>query len=420
MDKRSFLKHLAAFGISAPAIFARLDRLVDTVTHRSPEEVAGDETFWAEVRSAYRLKPDYINLENGYYNIMPEEILEHYLHHVRRVNYQGSYYMRMVQFDNKAWITKQLADLVGCAPTEVAITRNTTESLDLIIGGQHWEPGDEAVMADQDYGAMLDMFELQAQRHGIVNRIVQLINHPRSDSEIVELYANAITPKTRLLMVCHIINITGQVLPVRRICEMAHERGVDVMVDGAHAVGQLVFTIPELGCDYYGSSLHKWLSVPLGAGLLYVKKDKIPGLWPLFAELGRAPDDIRRLNHTGTHPVPTDLAIGNAIEFYQRLGPERKEARLRYLQQYWTNKVRNLPGILLNTPQNVERTCAIANVGIEGMQPQELAQTLLKKYRIWTVGIDRPCVRGVRITPNVFTTTRELDVLVWALTELTA
>jgi selenocysteine lyase/cysteine desulfurase len=256
------------------------------------------------------------------------------------------------------------------------------------------------------------------KRFGVVNKVISIPNHPKSDDEIVQLYANAITPKTKLLMVCHMINITGHILPVRKICDMAHSKGVEVMVDGAHAVAHIQFSMKDLNCDYYGSSLHKWLSVPLGAGLLYVKKDKISKIWPRFADWNKDDDDIRRLNHTGTHPVHTDLAVGNAIEYYYRLGPERKEARLRYLQRYWSDQVRDLPHILLNTPREEHRSCGIANVGIKGMKPADLAKALLKKYNIWTVAIDTAGVSGCRITPNIYTSTRELDVFVKALKEM--
>jgi selenocysteine lyase/cysteine desulfurase len=243
-------------------------------------------------------------------------------------------------------------------------------------------------------------------------------NHPQTDDEIVNLYASAITEKTKLLMVCHMINITGQILPVRKICDMAHQRGVHVMVDGAHSFAHIKFAIPDLDCDYFGSSLHKWLSVPLGAGILYVKKDKIAGLWPLFAEGKRKPDDISRLNHVGTHPVHTDLTIADAIDFYNIIGIDRKEARLRFLQNYWTSKVRDLPNVILNTPADPARSCGIANVGIKGMKPADLSDKLFKNYKIYTADIDGAGVHGCRITPNVYTTTSDLDVLVQALKEI--
>jgi selenocysteine lyase/cysteine desulfurase len=368
----------------------------------------------------YKLKPNYINLENGYYCIQPQEILEKYVEHIREVNLQGAHYMRTVQFDNKKKAADAIAGLVECDPECVVITRNTTESLDMIIGGQDWRAGDEAVMAEQDYGAMLDMFKQVAKRYGVVNKIVSLPLHPKSDDEIVEQYANAITPRTRLLMVCHMVNITGQILPVRKICDMAHSRGVEVMVDGAHALAHIRFSLPDLDCDYYGSSLHKWLSVPLGAGMLYVRKDHISKVWPIFADAGKAENDILRLNHTGTHPAATDLTIADAVGFYNKIGAQRKEERLRYLQTYWTSRVRHLPNIILNTPEDPARHCAIGNVGIRGMKPADMADILLKKYGIYTVAIDSAGVHGCRITPNVYTTTGELDQLVAALTEMQA
>jgi selenocysteine lyase/cysteine desulfurase len=307
-------------------------------------------------------------------------------------------------------MAEKLGTLLGCSADELVITRNTTESLDTIIAGFPWKAGDEAVMAEQDYGAMLDMFKQVAKRHGVVNKIVSIPNHPKSDEEIVELYANAISSNTKLLMVCHMVNITGQILPIKKICEMAHSKGVDVLVDGAHAVAHIQYNIKDLGCDYYGASLHKWLSVPLGAGMLFVKKEKIKKIWPLIADSPKDEDDISRLNHTGTHPVATDLTISDSIDHYNMIGAARKEARLRYLQLYWTSKVRNLPNVVINTPAEESRSCGIANVGIKGMKPALLAETLLKKYKIFTVAIDYANVQGCRITPNLYTTTKELDV----------
>lgn len=416
MQKRSFLKGLALVGLSTPFSAGALDSWIQLAANRSTTEIAADEDFWAGIRGGYNLKPEYINLENGYYNILPKEILENYIRHIREVNYQGSYYMRTVQFDNKKNMAAKVAELAGCSPGELILTRNTTESLDMIIGGFKWNAGDEAIMAEQDYGSMLEMFKQVGKRYGVVNKIISLPNHPASDDEIVTLYADAITPKTKLLMVCHMVNITGQILPVRKICDMAHSKGVQVMVDGAHAVAHIQYKIPDLHCDYYGASLHKWLSTPLGVGMLYVKKENIGKIWPLLAEGER--DDISRLNHIGTHPVHTDLAVADAIDFYHKIGAERKEARLRYLQQYWSSKVRNLPNVIVNTPADPSRSCGIANVGIEGMKPAEMADILLKKYKIYTVAIDGANVHGCRITPNVFTTTAELDVLVKALTEM--
>ena len=420
MNKRSFLKGLAMAGLATPLSGKAMSSWIDQFNSFTAADLAGNEDFWAGIRNGYKLKPDYINLENGYYNFLPESLLESFISHVREVNYQGSYYMRTVQFDNKKNIASRLASIAGCSAEELIITRNTTESLDMIIGGIHWKEKDEAVMAQQDYGSMLEMFNLVAKRYGVVNKIISVPNHPSSDEEIVTLYANAITSKTRLLMISHMINITGQILPVRKICDMAHSKGVDVMVDGAHAFAHIQYNIPDLHCDYYGASLHKWLSTPLGAGILYVKKGKTEKIWPLLAEGDKEANDISRLNHIGTHPVHTDLAIANAIDYYTKIGADKKEARLQFLQKYWTDKVRGIPRVTVNTPVDPARSCGIANVGIKGMKPETLAETLMKKYKIFTVAIDNATanVQGCRITPNLYTTPQELDVLVKALGEM--
>jgi selenocysteine lyase/cysteine desulfurase len=414
MDKRTFLKKATVLGMGTFIASSQVQRAcaaVESAGSNSPAD------YWDSIRAGYQLPTDFINLENGYYCIQPQEILQRYLEHIAEVNKLGAYYMRTVQFDNKKRAATKLATTLGCPEDQLIITRNTTESLDMIIAGLPWQPSDEAVMAVHDYGAMLDMFEQVAKRHGILNKKVTVPLHPQTDEEIVQVYERAITARTRLLMVCHMVNITGQILPVKKICDMAHKKGVLVMVDGAHAIAHLKFRIDELNCDFYGASLHKWLSVPLGAGMLYVAKAQIPNVWPLLAEAPKEPTDIARLNHTGTHPAATDLTIVDAIDYYTAIGAARKEERLRYLQRYWTQKVRQLPNVMMYTPEAPERSCAIATVGVKSKTPAELADYLLKKHRIYTVAIDNNGVKGCRITPNIYTTLAELDTLVVALKE---
>lgn len=418
MNKRGFLRTLG--GASVGLSLGDMAPLFAEVQGTPPSELAVDERFWAGIRAKFKLKPDYINLENGYYCMQPQAVLEAFIARVREVNTEASYYMRTRQYAEKDAVRARLAALAGCSPDELIITRNTTESLDTVIAGFDWKAGDEAVMAEQDYGAMLDMFDLQARRYGMVNRRVSLPLDPKSDDEIVSLYQGAITPRTRLLMVCHMVNISGHILPVRKIADMAHARGVQVMVDGAHAFAHLEFAIPDLDCDYYGASLHKWLGANLGAGILFVRRDRIGKLWPIYGDRNFEDGDIRKLNHTGTHPVHTDLAIMNAIDFHESIGIRRKEARLRHLQNHWTGQVRGHARIRLNTPTDPKRSCAIANVGIEGIPPRDLAKTLLERHRIWTVGIQAANVHGVRITPHLFTTTAELDAFVAALKTIAA
>ncbi|MCL6267582.1 aminotransferase class V-fold PLP-dependent enzyme [Flagellimonas myxillae] len=417
MKKRQFLKRLgqAAMATSMVPFAARGQELFPELP---PYPSGNGEDFWERIRQDYALKPDYINLENGYYCITPKPIMDSLQQYTQMVNYQGSYYMRTRQWDDKEKVTARLAKFVGCAPETLVITRNATESLDLIIGGFPWQPGDEAVFAVQDYGSMRDHFYMVRDRYGIVCKEVSVPNHPKSDEEIVALYESQITPRTKLLMVCHMINITGHVLPIRKICDMAHSHGVEVMVDGAHAVGHIEVNISELNCDYYGSSLHKWLSAPLGVGLLYVASEKIPQIWPLMAEHNKEPRDILRLNHTGTNPVHIYLAINAALDYIQAIGIQRKEFRLRYLQKYWSNALRNVHNVVVNTPLEADRCCGIGNVGIANLKPKVLAETLMKEFDIWTVAIDESNVHGCRITPNIYTTTKELDVFINAMKTL--
>ena len=415
MNKRNFIKTFSLAGLAIPLAFEKL--FAENGTEFFTKNISDDE-FWVSMRNQYQLKTDYINLENGYYNLMPEPILNEYLKQLKMMNQEASYYKRTKMADDKVMVREQVATLVGCDKEELIITRNTTEAIDTVICGIDWKAGDEVIFAEQDYGAMIDMFKQQAKRYGIINKVVSVPNHPKNDEELIELYQQQITAKTRLIMISHMINITGQILPVRKICDMAHSKGVKVLVDGAHAIAHFQFKISDLNCDYYASSLHKWLSVPLGAGMLYVQKNNIEELWPLYGESGYPQNDIRKLNHTGTHPMHTELTIPFAIEFYNKIGRARKEERLRFLTQYWTNKLSNNKKVIINTPNSPERSCGIANVGIEGMKPALMAETLLKKYQIWTVAIDGAGVHGCRITPNIYTTTNELDRLVYAVNEM--
>jgi len=416
MDKRRFIKSLGALSFS-PLISASEFSDFKPISKNLPF-INNEDELWKTVRSHYTLKDEYINLESGYYNIIPNPILDHFINHVKHVNIEGSYYMRKDLNKNKDRVTSELANLVGSSPDQIAITRNATESLDLVISGFPWKKGDEAIYAKQDYGTMKEMFEQISDRYGVVNKIISVPNHPKNDEEIVSLYESQITSKTKLIMVCHMINITGQILPIKKICEMAHSYGVEVMVDGAHCVGHFDFSIDDFNCDYYGSSLHKWLATPLGAGLLYVNKNKTHRIWPLLANGNTDKSDIKRLNHIGTHPVHTDLAISNSIDYIKWIGMERKENRMRFLQRYWSDQLRNIKNVVVNTPIDIQRSCGIGNVGLTNMSPSKMERILFDKYNIFTVAIDYANVKGCRISPNIFTTTEELDTFVEAVKEM--
>jgi selenocysteine lyase/cysteine desulfurase len=418
-SRRSFLRTAAA-GAGLPVLGSRfldtLERRLEAYGGLTPAAAASDEAFWAEIRTAFPAHP-YINLENGYSSPQPLSTYEAFQKHGQAINGGLSFYMRRKRADDYLSVKTQLAELAGCPADEIVITRNTTESLGTVIHGMDLAPGDEAVMCDQDYGSMLEQFRQQSRRRGLTCVEISIPLHPRDDAEMVDAYEKAMTPRTKVLLLSHMVNITGQILPVRKIADMAHARGVAVIVDAAHSFAQLVFTMPELDGDYLGASLHKWLCTPLGAGLLHIKKDKIRTVWPLLGDTSVPDDDIRKLERIGTHPSWTVLAIADAIRFHKMIGSERKEARLRYVQQYWTDRVRDVPKVYLNTPTG-SRACAIANVGIAGMKPGALADALFDRFRIYTVAIDMLPVKGVRVTPHLYTTTAELDAFVKAIGDL--
>lgn len=405
----------SAVPILGPRILDALERRLEA--YAGPPDGVAQEDFWAEIRRVFPVPADYINLENGYSSPEPAPTYAALQAHQKMINDGLSFYMRRRAADDRVAVKKALADLAGVTPEEIVVTRNTTESLGTVIHGLSFAAGDEAVMCDQDYGSMLQQFRQESRRRGLKSVEIAIPLTPRDDQEMVDVYAKAITPRTRVLLLSHMVNITGQILPVRKIADMAHAHGVAVIVDAAHSFAHVKFTVPELDGDYLGASLHKWLCTPLGAGLLHIKKDKISTVWPLFGETSVPDDDIRKLERTGTQPSWTLLAIADAIRFHTMIGAERKEARLRFLQQYWTDKVRGVSKVYLNTPTG-DRACAIANVGITGLTPKALADTLFDKYKIYTVAIDTKPVKGVRVTPHLYTTTAELDGLVRALGEI--
>ena len=415
MNKREFIQK---FGLVGLATYALPDDIVYNKNKFNLTPFKTEDDLWKTVRGHYSLKPDYINLENGYYNIIPNPTLYKYIEHVKTINFEGSYYMRNSLEDDNLKLRKRISNWLSCDKKNIIITRNTTESLDLIIGGYPWEKGDEAIYAQQDYGSMKLMFEQVSKRYNIKTKIISIPNHPASDEEIVSLYENQITKKTRLIMVCHMINITGQILPIKKICEMAHSYGVEVMVDGAHCVGHFDFSIKDLNCDFYGSSLHKWLSAPLGAGLLYIKEKHISKIWPLLAGHSNDFNGIKRLNHLGTNPIHTHLAINNALDYIDWIGIKRKEKRLKELQNHWIQNLKNIPNIEINTPLPFTKSFGIGNVGIKNMPPKIMAEKLLKEFKIFTVAINYANVKGCRITPNIYNSIDEIEIFIDAIKKL--
>jgi selenocysteine lyase/cysteine desulfurase len=310
-------------------------------------------------------------------------------------------------------LRKNIAKLAGCDPEEIAINRNSSEGLETIIFGLQLKAGDEVVAARQDYPNMINAYKQREKRDGIKMVWINLELPSEDENYLVAQYVNAFTPRTKVVHITHIINWNGQILPVKKIAQEAHKRGIEVVVDGAHSFAHFQFTIPDLDCDYFASSLHKWLYAPIGSGMLYVKKDKIKTIYPLFATSDDPlKEDIRKFENLGTRPFFIEQAIGKAIEFHDMIGSERKEKRLHYLKNYWMEKVKTIPKVRLNTSLHPGWGCAIGNVAVEGRKPAELDAFLFDKYKIHTVGIEWENIHGVRITPNVYTTTKNLDLLV--------
>jgi selenocysteine lyase/cysteine desulfurase len=256
---------------------------------------------------------------------------------------------------------------------------------------------------------MLTTLRQREKREGLALKLIKIPVPARNLEEITAAFERGITARTRLILMMHMVNITGQITPVRAVCEMARAKGIETIVDGAHSFAQFQFQQKDLGCDYFGTSLHKWLYAPKGTGLLYVKRDKISKIWPLMAAESKQASDIRKFEEIGTHSAAPKLAIGEAMLFHHGIGGQRKEARLRYLSRYWMNRLKALPKVRFNTSFDDKQSCAIANVNIEGVNPAAIVSYLFDKHRIFTTPIIHEEFQGIRITPNVYTTLGELD-----------
>ena len=307
-------------------------------------------------------------------------------------------------------VRRGLARAFGCDPEEMAITRNASEALENVQLGLDLKRGDEVLTTNQDYPRMLTTWRQRERRDGIVLKMISFPVPPPSMQDIVDRFARAITERTRVIHLCHMTNLTGQILPVKAICRLARARGIEVVVDGAHAFAHFPFTLEDLDCDYYGTSLHKWLFAPHGTGFLYVRKAKIRSLWPLMAAPAAMDDDIRKFEEIGTHPAANHNAIAEALVFQETIGLERKAARLRYLRDRWMKRLHGQKGVVIHTSFDPAMSCAIGNVGIRGVDTAKLAQHLFDKRRVIVVPILHEEFQGLRVTPNVYTTLEEIDV----------
>src|SRR6185295_10320523 len=423
-NRRNFLHKAGALTATAffssltkPAWSRNLERALRDAESVSADALAGEEDFWYYVQQSFASPSGLINMNNGGVSPAPKIVADAMKRYYDMSNEAPSYFMWHVLDRGREPLRRELARVAGCSLEEIAMNRNSSEGLETVIFGLQLKAGDEVVVAKQDYPNMVNAYNQRQKRDGIKMVWINLELPSEDENYLAEQYIKAFTPKTKLVHITHIINWNGQILPVRKIADEAHKRGIEVIVDGAHSFAHFDFKVPDLDCDYFAASLHKWLYAPIGSGMLYVKKDKIKTIYPLFAT-GDNPlkDDIRKFENLGTRPFFIEQAISKAVEFHQMIGSERKEKRLHYLKNYWMQRVKDIPGIKLNTSMNPKWGCAIGNVGIEGKKPAELEAFLFDKYKIHTVSIEWENIHGVRITPNVYTTIGNLDLLVEGIT----
>jgi selenocysteine lyase/cysteine desulfurase len=414
-SRRDFLWTVAGLGAVAgtarllPAAVPRALAASKAVAGAPPAKVAADEDYWREIQQAFAVDRSIVNLNNGGVSPSPRVVQDALRRHLEFSNQAPAYTMWEVLEPQIESIRRRLALAFGCDPEEMAITRNASEALETCLLGLDLRPGDEVLTTTQDYPRMLTTLDQRARREGIVVKTIRFPAPPASVEALTALFRDHVTQRTRAILVCHITNLTGQIFPVRSICRMARERGIEVIVDGAHAFAHFPFKRDDLDCDYYGTSLHKWLCAPIGTGFLYVRRAKVERLWPLMAAPEKMRADIRKFEEIGTHPAANHNAIAEALTFHDGIGAERKAARLRYLRDRWMDRLRGRPGVLLRTSVDPAQSCAIANVAIEGVDPRRLATHLWGADRILVVAIDHEEVPGLRVTPHVYTTLEEVD-----------
>lgn len=378
---------------------------------RNPEEIAEDESYWTEIQRAFDTDRTLINLNNGGVSPTPTHVLEAMIRDLKFTNESPAEHMWRVLEPRIESVRRDLAREFGCDPEEMAITRNASEANEIMIFGLDLKPGDEVVVSNQNYGRMLTSWDQRVRREGIVLKQISFKVPPPSQKYLVEQFIAAVTPRTRVIELPHITNLTGQIMPIRELVEFAKPRGIEVLVDGAHAFGHFPFTRDEIGVDYYGTSLHKWLLAPVGTGFLYVRKEKIRKLWPLMAAAKTQDEDIRKYEEIGTHPAANHNAISAAMAFHRGIGADRKIARLRYLRDRWAKRLlKESDRVKILTPLDSKYSGALALVNVEGLPFDKLGPWLMTKHHIVNTPILHDEFNGLRITPNVYTTLDEIDI----------
>ncbi len=423
INRRDFLHSLVgAAAVTRPALrndgVERIFSAASAADGRSPQEIATDESFWMQVQQAFTVDRSLVNLNNGGVCPSPKVVQDAMRRALEYSNEAPVYTMWRILEPQVEGVRIRLAREFGCDPEEMAITRNASEALEICQLGLDLAPGDEVLTTDQDYGRMLTTWDQRARREGIVIKKISFPDPPPNMQDLVDRFERAITPRTKVIHFCHITNLSGQIFPVKDICTMARQRNIETIVDGAHAFAHFPFKRDDLDCDYYGTSLHKWLLAPHGTGFLYVRQEKIEKLWPLMAASESMKGNIRKFEEIGTHPAANHNAIAEALTFHQGIGGERKIARLRYLRDRWMRRLDGQPGVNLYTSYDPAMSGGLANVGIEGVDPGQLTTHLWRTQKIIVTPINHVACTGIRVTPNVYTTLEEIDRFVDAMEDV--
>lgn len=414
-NRRSFVSSMLGAGVSLPVMrdsaFRDLFRAEPIAAGRAAVNVAEDETYWREIQRAFDLDRTMINLNNGGCSPAPTHVLEQMIRDLRFSNELPTEHMWRVLEPRLESVRRDLATEFGCDPEEMAIVRNASEANETMIFGTDLQRGDEVIFTTQNYPRMQNAWRQRERRDGIVLKPVKIETPVKSTASYVQHIADAITPRTKVIEVMHISFMTGYIAPIREIVELAKPRGIRVFVDGAHAFAHFPFKRDELGADYYGTSLHKWMHAPIGTGFLYVRRDRIPGLWPLMAGSVEQESNIRKYEEIGTHPAANHNAVAVAIAFTRGIGMDRKIARLRYLRDRWAKQVLAATDrAYMITPIGANESGAIGVFGIRGMDMAKLGGWLMSKHNVVTTPMVNDEFQGMRITPNVYTTVDEVDL----------
>lgn len=427
-NRRSFFKQMIGVGaFGSFSMFSETlaaEELIETIDHLKSlpiEDAIQNEDFWKKIQQAYAVSKSYLNLNNGGVSPQPTIVLEAQRKYLEQINEMPSLYLGRIFPRNRFILREKLAKLGGCLPQEIALMQNTTEGMNTVMLGMNWKAGDEVIVSKQDYSTVKVGWEQLEKRYQIKIIWVNLPAPIENDEAILEIYLSKITKKTKFINLTQVINWTGQIIPVgviAKICRKAREKGIFTLVDGAHSLAHIDFKISDLECDAYATSLHKWLCAPIGTGMLYVRQDKIASVWSMYPSDLLQESMIEKFEHKGTISLAREEATHTAIQFHQHIGIKLKEARLRYLKNYWAKELEGYQNIRFYTSFKDRYAGGIALFGTTDRAISSVSLELERKYRIHHTRTNLEGIEGIRISPNIYTSLADLDRFLEGVTTL--